>query len=136
MDGRLIITKGSLYEVLELGARNLAELQDLPWLRALEHARVAFRGLHQRNDRRRAKKNIARHYDNDPRLYELFLDSDRQYSCAYFEHPGQSLDDAQRAKKRHIAAKLSARRAAPPCSTSAAASAAWRSISRASPTRG
>ena len=39
-------------------------------------------------------------------LYELFLDSDRQYSCAYFEHPGQSLDDAQRAKKRHIAAKL------------------------------
>ncbi len=106
MDGRLIITKGSLYEVLELGARNLAELQDLPWLRALEHARVAFRGLHQRNDRRLVKKNIARHYDNDPRLYELFLDSDRQYSCAYFEHPGQSLDDAQKAKKRHIAAKL------------------------------
>ncbi len=106
MDGRLIVTKGSLYEVLELGARNLAELQDLPWLRALEQARVAFRGLHQRNDRRRAKKNIARHYDNDARLYELFLDSDRQYSCAYFEHPGQSLDDAQKAKKRHIAAKL------------------------------
>ena len=58
--------------------------------------RVAFRGLHQRNDRRRAKKNIARHYDNDARLYELFLDSDLQYSCAYFERPGQSLDEAQR----------------------------------------
>ena len=40
------------------------------------------------------------------RLYDLFLDSDRQYSCAYFEYPGQSLDDAQTAKKRHIAAKL------------------------------
>ena len=52
------------------------------------------------------KANIAQHYDLDPRLYNLFLDSDRQYSCAYFEYPGQSLDDAQKAKKRHIAAKL------------------------------
>ena len=52
------------------------------------------------------RSNIARHYDLDARLYELFLDADRQYSCAYFEHPGQSLDDAQAAKKRHIAAKL------------------------------
>ena len=46
------------------------------------------------------------HYDLDARLYDLFLDADRQYSCAYFEYPGQSLDDAQTAKKRHIAAKL------------------------------
>ncbi len=68
--------------------------------------RVAFRGLHQRNDRRRARRNIASHYDLDARIYDLFLNSDRQYSCAYFEYPGQSLDDAQTAKKRHIAAKL------------------------------
>jgi cyclopropane-fatty-acyl-phospholipid synthase len=106
MDGRLLVTRGSLYDVLELGAKNLAEFKDVAWIKALEKIRVAFRGLHQRNDRRRAKRNIARHYDNDPRLYELFLDSDQQYSCAYFEHPGQSLDDAQKAKKRHIAAKL------------------------------
>ncbi len=106
MDGRLTVTRGSLYEVVELGARNLAGVEELPWVKALENARVALRGVHQRNDRRRARRNIARHYDNDARLYELFLDSDRQYSCAYFEHPGQSLDDAQQAKKRHIAAKL------------------------------
>ncbi len=106
MDGRLIVTRGSLYDVLELGARNLSVLEVLPWVNALDKARVAFRALHQRNDRRRAKANIARHYDLDARLYNLFLDSDRQYSCAYFERPGQSLDDAQRAKKRHIAAKL------------------------------
>ena len=67
---------------------------------------MAFRGLHQRNDRRRARRNIASHYDLNERLYSLFLDSDRQYSCAYFEYPGQSLEDAQTAKKRHIAAKL------------------------------
>jgi cyclopropane-fatty-acyl-phospholipid synthase len=53
-----------------------------------------------------AKRNVAHHYDLDPRLYSLFLDADRQYSCAYFETPGQSLDDAQIAKKRHLAAKL------------------------------
>jgi cyclopropane-fatty-acyl-phospholipid synthase len=106
MDGRLVVTKGNLYDVVELGARNLMQFEELPWVRAVDRIRVAFRGLHQRNDRRRAKKNIARHYDNDARLYALFLDTDLQYSCAYFERPDQSLDDAQRAKKRHIAAKL------------------------------
>ena len=106
MDGRFLVTQGSLYDVVELGARNFAYLEDLPWVKAIEKARVFFRGFHQRNDRKRAKGNIARHYDHDRRIYDLFLDTDRQYSCAYFEHPGQSLDDAQRAKERHIAAKL------------------------------
>ena len=106
MDGRLIVTRGSLYDILEMGARNLSQLEAMPWVKALDKARVAFRALHQRNDRRRARTNIARHYDLDKRLYDLFLDADRQYSCAYFEHSGQSLDDAQRAKERHIAAKL------------------------------
>jgi cyclopropane-fatty-acyl-phospholipid synthase len=106
MEGRLIVTRGSLCDILEVGARNLSELEALPWVKALDKARVAFRSLHQRNDRRRAKANIARHYDLDARLYDLFLDSDRQYSCAYFEYADQSLEDAQGAKKRHIAAKL------------------------------
>jgi cyclopropane-fatty-acyl-phospholipid synthase len=106
VDGRLVLTKGDLYDLLELGARNLAELAGDPWTKALARGRLVFRGLHQRNDRRRAKRNIASHYDLDQRLYSLFLDSDRQYSCAYFEYPGQSLEDAQTAKKRHIAAKL------------------------------
>src|SRR5271169_6202190 len=106
MDGRLVLTKGDLYDLLELGARNLAELASGRWAKALARGRLVFRGLHQRNDRRRAKRNVASHYDLDQRLYNLFLDSDRQYSCAYFEYPGQSLEDAQTAKKRHIAAKL------------------------------
>ncbi len=106
VDGRFVVTKGSLYQILELGARNLAKIEVLPWVKAIEKARVAFRDFHQINDRKRAKANIARHYDHDRRIYDLFLDADKQYSCAYFEHPGQSLEDAQRAKKRHIAAKL------------------------------
>ncbi len=106
MDGRIIVTKGDLYGLLELGARDLAELEGMFWGKALNKVRMAFRDLHQRNDRRSARRNIAQHYDLNERLYGLFLDSDRQYSCAYFEYPGQSLEDAQTAKKRHIAAKL------------------------------
>jgi cyclopropane-fatty-acyl-phospholipid synthase len=106
MDGRITVTKGDLYSLLELGARDLAELEGRFWGNALNKARMALRDLHQRNDRRRARRNIALHYDLNERLYGLFLDSDRQYSCAYFEYPGQSLEDAQTAKKRHLAAKL------------------------------
>jgi cyclopropane-fatty-acyl-phospholipid synthase len=106
MDGRVVIVKGDLYGVLEMGARNLAAMEGEPWLKALNKARVAFRGFHQRNHRLNARRNVAAHYDLDARLYDLFLDADRQYSCAYFEYPGQSLEDAQLAKKRHIVAKM------------------------------
>jgi cyclopropane-fatty-acyl-phospholipid synthase len=106
MDGRLIVTQGDLYSLLELGARNLNDIRGLPWVQALHRGRQTFRVLHQRNNRWRARRNVASHYDLDARLYDLFLDSDRQYSCAYFEYPGQSLDDAQLAKKRHIGSKL------------------------------
>ena len=67
---------------------------------------VLHYALHQRNTARRARRNAAHHYDLDGRLYRLFLDSDMQYSCAYFERSAQCLDDAQLAKKRHITAKL------------------------------
>ncbi|AOO79471.1 SAM-dependent methyltransferase [Bosea vaviloviae] len=74
--------------------------------RALDHGRFLLRHLTTRNTRGRSRENVAHHYDLDDRLYALFLDADWQYSCAYFENPEQSLDDAQLAKKRHIAAKL------------------------------
>ena len=83
----------------------------------------------------RARRNVAHHYDLDERLYALFLDADRQYSCAYFEAPDQSLDDAQLAKKRHLAAKLLMPAATSACSTSAPAGAGWRSISPRSAAR-
>jgi cyclopropane-fatty-acyl-phospholipid synthase len=106
VDGRIAVTRGSIYGVLALTACNLA-LQDPPGIaRALTRIRTALRRLKQRNNAWRARRNVAHHYDLDGRLYDLFLDADRQYSCAYFERPDQSLDDAQLAKKRHIAAKL------------------------------
>src|SRR6516165_1923513 len=68
--------------------------------------RYLLRRLRQFNGRGRSRNNIAHHYDLDGRLYSLFLDADKQYSCAYFETSEQNLDDAQLAKKRHLAAKL------------------------------
>src|SRR5271155_920113 len=62
-DGRLTVTKGDLYSLLELGARDLAELEGRFWGKTLNRARMAFRDLHQRNNRRRARRNIAQHYD-------------------------------------------------------------------------
>jgi cyclopropane-fatty-acyl-phospholipid synthase len=105
-DGRIELTHGDLYDLLELGARNLAAYHKPAWITLLQKARVVVRRLHQRNDRVRARRNISQHYDLDQRLYRLFLDADWQYSCAYFEREGQSLDEAQLAKKRHLAAKL------------------------------
>jgi cyclopropane-fatty-acyl-phospholipid synthase len=106
MDGRIVVTRGDLYDLLALGARNLAMEGGPRWLRWIETARVLTRRLRQRNDRLRARRHIAHHYDLNVRLYDLFLDRDRQYSCAYFERPSDSLEQAQLAKKRHIAAKL------------------------------
>jgi len=106
MDGRLVATQGSIYDVLSLVLSNL-KLKEPHWIsKARTRLRTTLRPLQQRNSAHRAKQNVAHHYDLDGRLYDLFLDPDRQYSCAYFERPGQSLTDAQLAKKRHIAAKL------------------------------
>ena len=64
------------------------------------------RRLDQANPAGRAQRNVAHHYDLTPEIYDLFLDADRQYSCAYFADPGQTLEAAQQAKTTHIARKL------------------------------
>ncbi|MEO6608429.1 MAG: cyclopropane-fatty-acyl-phospholipid synthase family protein [Aestuariivirga sp.] len=106
MDGRILITQGTIYGVLDLLMSNLGWNEPHALARAWTKVRTSLRYVQQHNDVRRAARNIEHHYDLDARLYDLFLDSDWQYSCAYFERPGQSLEDAQLSKKRHIAAKL------------------------------
>jgi cyclopropane-fatty-acyl-phospholipid synthase len=104
MDGSLVVDEGTITEALQIVQ---GQPTDAPhWSRAQWLARFIRRRLQQFNPRHRSRNNVAHHYDLDGRLYSLFLDADRQYSCAYFETPGQSLDDAQLAKKRHLAAKL------------------------------
>lgn len=106
MDERVEVTRGTIYDVLAIGSRNAARFQRFVWLRAAERLRCALRSFAQRNYLMQARRNVAHHYDLDNRLYQLFLDQDQQYSCAYFEHAEATLDAAQLAKKRHIVAKL------------------------------
>jgi cyclopropane-fatty-acyl-phospholipid synthase len=106
MNGAIEVTQGTLLDAVQVALRNLAQEGEARWMTFLRNTRTALRAFEQRNNMFRARRNVAHHYDLDARLYDLFLDADRQYSCAYFEHPDATLDDAQLAKKRHIAAKL------------------------------
>jgi cyclopropane-fatty-acyl-phospholipid synthase len=109
MDGRMLIEKGDVLDLTSLIYRNN------PWERGgtfnePPYWRRAFRSVKGRLDRinwaRKSRRNVAHHYDLDDRLYDLFLDADRQYSCAYWTDPGNTLETAQQDKLAHIAAKL------------------------------
>lgn len=107
MDGEIDFAEGDIYGFLQLVFENTgATAAKEPWMRLLNKVRKLFRPLQQMNTLARSSKNVQRHYDLSGDLYDLFLDPDKQYSCAYFETPQTSLAEAQLAKKRHIAAKL------------------------------
>ncbi|HEY1630741.1 MAG TPA: cyclopropane-fatty-acyl-phospholipid synthase family protein [Rhizomicrobium sp.] len=106
MDGRLTAEGGDLTDALDILMSNMEQAKTPALLRALRRLRMLAKPFRQINKARRAKQNVAHHYDLSGALYDLFLDSDKQYSCAYYANPGESLEDAQAAKKRHIVAKL------------------------------
>ena len=104
MEGSFVVENGSIADALAI---LLDQPEVLPrWARLQWWLRYLVRHLQQFNPPSRSRHNVAHHYDLDGRLYALFLDADRQYSCAYFDTPDMPLDDAQLAKKRHLAAKL------------------------------
>jgi cyclopropane-fatty-acyl-phospholipid synthase len=105
MDGSLVVERGSIADLLEILFRQ-ERIAAPTWALPPRAIRHSFRRVQQFNPRSRSRRNVAHHYDLDGRLYQLFLDADQQYSCAYFESERQSLDDAQLAKRRHLAAKL------------------------------
>jgi cyclopropane-fatty-acyl-phospholipid synthase len=107
MDGRLVVEDGSVLDLLRLvvgsnrwedGGRGRKLFGKSKFKR--------FKALWRRNQPAKARRNVAHHYDLGDALYETFLDSRRQYSCAYFTSPGNSLEQAQADKLAHIAAKL------------------------------
>lgn len=106
MDGRLLLERGALIDLAALLAKNAVRREAPKILNVIRKGRDFVSIFATRNPRGKARANVAHHYDLDGRLYDLFLDADRQYSCAYFDRPDMSLDEAQLAKKRHIAAKL------------------------------
>jgi len=106
MDGSLTIEQGSLYDLLDLLARNDELMTGSAAWRVINLGAQIARRWHQYNPVSRSRANVAHHYDLSDQLYELFLDRDRQYSCAYFHNTDDDLDTAQRRKKEHLAAKL------------------------------
>jgi cyclopropane-fatty-acyl-phospholipid synthase len=108
MDGEFDIVSGGLLDFLRIAFINLSGGGGVRPLtsKLVEGTRRAARRLQQVNTTARARRNVHRHYDLSGEMYRLFLDADLQYSCAYFERPDISLEAAQAAKKRHIAAKL------------------------------
>ena len=107
MNGEIDVLEGSIYDTLALIFQNAGSAATVePWMRAIARLRLIYRRVIQNNTPKRARRNVRQHYDLSSELYDLFLDVDRQYSCAYFERPDDTLDNAQLAKKRHIAAKL------------------------------
>ena len=107
MDGTLMPENCSIHDVLDLLVSNIAAgggtNAAARWCGVL---RVLKRRIDQYNWMGASRRNVAHHYDLSGRLYSLFLDRDRQYSCAYFPRGDETLEEAQLAKKRHIAAKL------------------------------
>ncbi len=100
MDGGLVMETGRIHDLVDLIGRNA---QYRPVKRAGPLARWWLdRRLHA-NARAAARRNVAHHYDLSVDFYRRFLDPDLQYSCAYFADPGMSLEEAQAAKKQHLA---------------------------------
>jgi cyclopropane-fatty-acyl-phospholipid synthase len=106
MDGTVEIERGDLAGLLDLWGRNLVVSPSRRPSWPSRATQAPLRAYQQANSRLAARSNAARHYDLSETLFRSFLDSDMQYSCAYFREPGLSLEAAQAAKKHHIAAKL------------------------------
>jgi cyclopropane-fatty-acyl-phospholipid synthase len=109
MDGRLTIEDGTILDLIELvvGANRWEDGGG--GRKALAKGKSKLLRLFRRNQPAKSRRNVAHHYDLKDDLYELFLDGDKQYSCAYFTDAGNSLEQAQADKKAHIAAKLALR---------------------------
>ncbi len=107
MDEGLIPVNCTIHDLLSMLMLNIGHAwHEIPVLRLNNQLRQLQQPFTRSNNAHRSRRNIAHHYDLNGRLYALFLDRDRQYSCAYFPHGDETLEEAQLAKKRHIAAKL------------------------------
>ncbi len=105
-DGSMQIENDDLEGFLTIVLRNASRGNKTRWQIWLGHLRTAMRFVDQKNPMSIARRNVAHHYDLSGKLYDLFLDTDKQYSCAYFRHPDDTLEQAQAQKKAHIAGKL------------------------------
>ena len=106
MQGRITIGGDRLEELLKLLIHNRAQGKMPVWVRALTRGLFVAKRFLQKNGLAAARSNVAHHYDISDDLYQVFLDEDMQYSCAYYQRDDMTLEEAQAAKKAHIAKKL------------------------------
>ncbi len=106
MDGEITLEEGTLRDFIAILARNYPNVESNRLVRFGFALSGHVRRLKQYNPVGKARQNVAHHYDLSGQLYDLFLDADRQYSCAYFRSGEESLEQAQADKKLHLAAKL------------------------------
>jgi cyclopropane-fatty-acyl-phospholipid synthase len=109
MDGDLELLQGTCWDLLEIVGKSGARTPKGRGSFFKRTSKAVRRKLQQVNGRIASRRNVSHHYDISNDLYRRFLDADMQYSCAYFERPDMTLEEAQAAKKAHIAAKLSLR---------------------------
>jgi len=105
-DGSLKIENGTLTEFLDIVLKNIGRAETTKFNEIINKFRGTYRFLTNFNFISKSKKNVAHHYDLSEKLYDLFLDQKRQYSCAYFKNKNDSLDEAQDNKIYHIIKKL------------------------------
>ena len=105
-DGSLIIENGSLTDFLEIAFKNIGRSDINLYSKIFNKIKGTYRYFTNFNRIVNSKKNVSHHYDISEKLYDLFLDKKRQYSCAYFKNENDSLDDAQTNKIDHIIKKL------------------------------
>ena len=105
-DGTIILEEGNIYELLDICLANQRTLENTTLQKLLSFTRRLRAAIRTYNSIGAAQRKVAHHYDLGDELFDLFLDSGRQYSCAYFRSPSDDIETAQRSKKFHIAAKL------------------------------
>ena len=106
MDGKIKLHNGTITEFLEMTLKNLGKHHPNNFSKVLNKILGTYRYLTNFNFAKQSKKNVAHHYDISEKLYDLFLDEKRQYSCAYFKNENDSLEEAQNNKINHIIKKL------------------------------
>ncbi|MBA1339860.1 MAG: cyclopropane-fatty-acyl-phospholipid synthase [Pelagibacterales bacterium] len=105
-EGKIIIENGTLTEFLDLALKNIGRKELNLFSKIINKFNGSYRYLTNFNFIKKSKMNVAHHYDISDDLYNLFLDSKKQYSCAYFRNKNDSLEDAQNNKIQHIIQKL------------------------------
>ena len=109
MDGSLVIENGNITEFLDLAFKNIGRGNINSYGAVIKKLRGTYRYLTSFNKIAKSKENVAHHYDISEKLYDLFLDENRQYSCAYFKNENDTLEQAQNNKIHHIIKKLNIR---------------------------